>query len=301
MGCRPARNVTILDFLQPATAVPGSIVMTVRRVLLTVVCCAPALFSQDAREIVRKSVELDQANWLRMKDYTWMAHLSERRLDSAGRVQSEQNRTWETIVLYGEPHRRNLERDGKPLSADEQRKEQAKLDKAVDKLRGETSAQRQHRLADYDKKREKEREFLREIPDLYDFRIERDDQVDGHAAWVISATPKPHYQPRRSDAKPLLKIRGRIWIDKAEYQWVRLEAETTDTISYGLFLARLNPGAMLQFEQTRVNDEVWLPKREYVRGSGRLGLLKKIAMEQEVTWSNYRKFQVESKIVSANP
>jgi hypothetical protein len=47
-----------------------------------------------------------------------------------------------------------------------------------------------------------------------------------------------------------------------------------------------------------VNDEVWLPKREYTSGSGRLGLVKKIAMEQELTWSNYRKFQVESKIVS---
>jgi len=80
---------------------------------------------------------------------------------------------------------------------------------------------------------------------------------------------------------------------------VRLEAETMATISYGLFLARLNPGAKLVFEQMRVNDEVWLPKREFVRGAGRVGLLKKVAMEQELTWSNYRKFHVESKVVSA--
>jgi hypothetical protein len=89
-----------------------------------------------------------------------------------------------------------------------------------------------------------------------------------------------------------------LWIDKTEYQWVRLEAETTGTISYGLFLARLNPGAKLIFEQTRVNDEIWLPRREFMRGSGRLGLVKKVAMEEELTWSNYRKFQVESKVVS---
>jgi hypothetical protein len=88
-----------------------------------------------------------------------------------------------------------------------------------------------------------------------------------------------------------------MWIDKAEYQWVRLEGETTDTISYGVFLARLNPGAKLVFEQTRVNGEVWLPRREWVRGSGRIGLVKKIAMDEEITWSNYRKFQAESKIV----
>jgi hypothetical protein len=108
------------------------------------------------------------------------------------------------------------------------------------------------------------------------------------------------YQPRRSDAKPLLKIKGKLWVDKVEYQWVRLEAQTTDTISYGLFIARLNPGAMLVFEQARVNDEIWLPKREYSKGTGRIGLLKKIAMDEEVTWNNYRKFQVESKIVSTD-
>lgn len=270
--------------------------------------CLPALLftsffvsgacAQDAREIVRKSVELDQANWLRMKDYTWIASETERSLDSKGQVKSTESNKWETVILFGEPHRRMLQRDGKPLTADEQRKEQQKLDKAVAKLEGETDAQRQRRLQQLEKQREKDRDFLREITDLYDLRIEGQDKIDGLDVWVISARPKPGYQPKRRDARPLLKIKGRIWIDKAEYQWVRIEAETTGTITYGLFLARLNPGAKLLFEQTRLNDEIWLPKFERVSGSGRLGLVKKIALEQDLTWSNYRKFQVESKIVA---
>jgi len=254
--------------------------------------------AQDAREIIRKSVELDQANWLRMKDYTWIANETERSLNSKGQVKSTESSKWETVILYGEPHRRLLERDGKPLATDETRKEQQKLDKAVAKLDGETDAQRQRRLEQLEKQREKDRDFLREVTDLYDLRIEGQDQIDGLDVWVISATPKPGYQPKRRDARPLLKIKGKIWIDKAEYQWVRIEAETTGTISYGLFLARLNPGAKLLFEQTRVNDEIWLPKFERVSGSGRLGLVKKISQEQDLTWSNYRKFQVESKIVA---
>ncbi|HEX4595917.1 MAG TPA: hypothetical protein VH157_16645 [Bryobacteraceae bacterium] len=265
--------------------------------LMVAAVTVATLSAQDAREIVRKSVELDQANWLRMKDYTWIAHESERNLDSRGAVKSEKTQAWETLVLYGEPHRRMIERDGKTLPPDEQRKEQAKLDRVAAKLANETPEQRQRRVTDYEKRREKEREFLREITDLYDFHLEGQQQVDGHAAWVISATPKPGYQPKRREAKPLLKIRGKIWIDTTEYQWVRLEAETTDTISYGLFIARLNPGAKMFFEQTRVNDEIWLPKRESVSGSGRLGLVKKIALQQELIWSNYRKFQVESKVV----
>jgi hypothetical protein len=258
----------------------------------------PGLAAQDARDIVRKSVELDQANWLRMKDYTWVAKETTRSLDSKGKVKSEDIDQWETVVLYGEPHRRMLERNGKPLSDQEKQKEQQKLDKAVAKLETESDAQRERRRAEYEKEREKDRDFLREVVDLYDLKILGDDKIDGRAVWVISATPKPGYQPKRRDAKPLLQIQGKVWIDKAEYQWVRIEAETTGVISYGLFLARMNPGAKLLFEQTRINDEIWLPKFEQVSGSGRLGLVKKIAIQQDLTWSNYRKFQVESKIVS---
>ena len=263
---------------------------------------AGAIFGQvvqdDARGIIRKSVELDQANWQRMKDYTWIARQTDRSLDSSGEVKAEKSETWETVVVYGEPHRRMLERNGKPLSAEDQRKEQEKLDKAVAKRERESPEQRQRREAEYEKGREKDREFLRHVPDLFDFQMLGDQKIDGHNVWVISATPRPDARPKGRDAKALLKIRAKVWVDKREYQWVRLEAETTATISFGLFIARLSPGAKLEFEQTRVNDEVWLPKRELVRGAARLGLVKKLSVEQELTWNNYRKFQVDSKVVA---
>ena len=92
-----------------------------------------------------------------------------------------------------------------------------------------------------------------------------------------------------------------MWIDKATYQWTRVEAETTDTISWGLFLARLNSGAKMIFEQTAVNSELWLPKRLLLTGSGRVGLIKRLSKDEEIEWSNYKKFSVESKIVTNPP
>jgi hypothetical protein len=41
-----------------------------------------------------------------------------------------------------------------------------------------------------------------------------------------------------------------------------------------------------------------LPKRELVQGAARLGLLKKLVGEEETTWNNYRKFQVDSRVVA---
>ena len=258
---------------------------------------ASGLSAEDAREIVRKSVALDQENWLRMKDYTWVARSAERHFDSGGNVKSEERSVWETVMLDGEPYRRMLERNGHALSPAEQKKQQDMLDKRVARLARETPEEKRRRLADYENRRRKEREFLRQIPDAYDFRIEGQARVDGRDAWVIGGSPRAGYRPQDLDAKALPKIRGKMWVDKSSYQWVRLEAETTDTIAFGLFLARLNAGATLVFEQTLAGGELWLPKRIYMKGAGRVALLKKIALDREITWSDYRKFQVDSKIV----
>jgi hypothetical protein len=191
-----------------------------------------------------------------------------------------------------------VERDGKPLTEDELRSEHKKLDQAVKKLSSETPAEKQRRMQETETERKREFAFLSEIPDLFDLRLEGESTVDGRPVWVVSGTPRPGAKPKSRDAKMLLKVRGRMWIDKATHQWAKVEVETTDTISWGLFLARLNAGAKLTFEQTEVNSGLWLPKRLYLTGSGRVGLLKRLSEDQEIQWSNYRKFSVDSKIVT---
>lgn len=255
-----------------------------------------ALLAQDAREIVRKSVQLDQSNVRRARDYTWTGQRLERHLNDAGHLTLQKRDRWETIILYGEAYRKYIERNSKPLTPNELRKQQEKLDKAVARLHDETPDQKERRLADEQKSREKDREFLSEIPDLYHLRVEREDQIEGRPVWVISATPNLSYKPKTSDGKDLLKIKGTLWIDKAEYQWVRIEAETVGTLTWGFFLGRVAPGAKLIFEETRINDELWLPKRQVVSGTARI-IGKKISGDEEVTWSNYKKFSVESNIL----
>ncbi len=144
------------------------------------------------------------------------------------------------LVLDGLPFTRMLERDGKPLPAAEQRKQQQKLDKDTAKLASQTPEEKQRRAAEFEKSRRRERAFLLEIPDAFDFRLEGGGIVDGQDVWVISGVPKPGYRAKSREGAALLKIHGKMWIDKAGYQWVRVEMETIETISFGLFLARLN-------------------------------------------------------------
>ncbi len=262
---------------------------------------AATAWAQDPKDLVRRSIAQDQLGWVRMQDYTWQANSVERHYDSHGKVESTKRETWETLILDGEPYRRMLERDGKPLNADQQRDEQVKLDRETKKLKNQTPAEKQNRLEQAKKRREREFAFLSEIPDLFDLKLEGESTVDGRPVWVVSGAPRPDAQPKTHDAKVLLKVRGRMWIDKATYQWVKVEAETTATISWGVFLARLAPGAKMIFEQTAVSPELWLPKRLFVSGNGRVALFKHLIEDQEIQWRNYKKFSVESKIVSDEP
>jgi hypothetical protein len=63
-----------------------------------------------------------------------------------------------------------------------------------------------------------------------------------------------------------------------------------------VFLARVAKGSHMVLEQTRVNDEVWLPKRLVVNVTARIGLVKRLDVDREVVFSEYRKFQVDSHI-----
>jgi hypothetical protein len=77
---------------------------------------------------------------------------------------------------------------------------------------------------------------------------------------------------------------------------VKGEVEVVDTISVGLFLVRVAKGSRASFEQTFVNDEVWLPSQTRAFVSARLGLLKVLRIEQEVSYSKCRESQVPINI-----
>jgi hypothetical protein len=251
----------------------------------------------DPREIVRRSVEADQRNTKLAKNYTYQERIVEKRLDKDGRPRKQEIKTYDISILYGEPYRRLLQRDDRPLKDDEAKKEEEKLNKFIAKYKNESPQDRGRRLAEADKKREDQRAFAREIVDAYNFRLLGEEQVDGRGVYVIEAIPRPNFRPKQPHADLLSKFRGKIWIDKNEYQWVKMQAEAIDTVSFGLFLFRLHRGSSIHFEQTRVNEEIWLPRHVSVSASARVALMMNAAIEQETTFSNYRKFTTDSRLL----
>ena len=99
------------------------------------------------------------------------------------------------------------------------------------------------------------------------------------------------------ESKFLSKFRGRVWIDKDDLQLAKMDVETLDTVSLGLGLARIHKGTRFVLEQTRVNDEVWLPRQVEYKFNARIALLKAYNVDGEQTYGDYKKFRTSSKIV----
>ena len=263
------------------------------KVLLLALPAALVLCGQDATDIIRRSVERDAYNFERFKNYTFLERVEERRYGRAGNLASKEVQTYEFMVLSGRPYGKLVERDDKPLPAKEARKEQERLDKESAKRQRESASDK----AKEDQDRAEQRRYLREVPEAFNLTLEGADQVGGRPVWIVRAQPKPGYKPKLRRAEMLTKLRGKIWVDQADYQWVKAEVEVTYPISFALALVRLAPGSVLNFDQVRVNEEVWLPAHISVRADARLAYLRRLREELDVTYRDYKKFQADSRVV----
>jgi hypothetical protein len=257
---------------------------------------AAPLSADEIRALIQRTAENDIQNDKKLPDYTYFEEVAEHHLDKNGQVKSTETKTNEVMVLYGTPVERLVAKDGKPLSAKEAAKEDERIQKIVNKRKNETPEHAAKRLQQEEKEREDSRRFVREVVDAYNFRQSGIAKVGGREAYVIDAEPRPGFEPRSKEAKMLSKFRCRVWIDKAEEQWVRLDAEAIDTLSFGLFLARIHKGSRISIEQTRVNDEVWLLRHAAIRIDARLALLKEMNMGVDVSYRDYKKFRSDFKI-----
>ncbi len=245
---------------------------------------------------MRRAVQKDIFNWEEAKDYTYLEHSQEDAIDGSGHVKSSKSETNEILVLYGEPFERMVEKDDKPLSEKEKKKQDEEFEKETRKRANETPEERQKRLQKYEKEREDGRAFVREILDAYTFTLVGTEMLNGRATWVIDGTPRPGFEGKRRESKMLPKIKPRFWIDQQDYSWTKLRAEFTDTVSIGWVVARLHKGSQFEIQQVRVNDEVWLPQRIDIKLDARVALLKGINENVHVTYRDYRKFRTDTKI-----
>ena len=267
----------------------------------------PLRAADDPREIVRQALHNNARNREIERSYTYTLREETRKLDSGGAVKSRESRTWDVIPLQGgAPFRRLIQREDKPLSPKEEQaqvaarqKQEAERLKRQQARAREPAGEKQKRIDARARSKKQQEEEMDEIVNGFDLKLVGEEQVDGMPVWVIEGAAHTGYKFQSKNAANFFsKMKGRIWVAKDSFQAVRIDAETTDTISFGGIVARLNKGTRVHVEYTYVNGEVWLPKRESFTASARILLVKGFHQEGDNTFSNYKKFTADSRIVS---
>jgi len=257
----------------------------------------PSLSQDEIRELIRKAADNDMENDKKLRNYTYVERDEQHKLDGKGEVKSTEIKTYDVMEIYGEQVQKLIAKDDKQLSEKDAQKEDEKIQKLIDKRKDESAEDRKKRLEKEAKEREEDRQFVREVADAYDYKFVGVETIDGRENYVIDGEPKPGYEPHLKQAKILPKFRYRAWIDKDETQWKKVDIECIDTVSWGWFIARIHKGSRIVIEQTRVNDEVWLPQHTSIKIDAKLALFKQFNMDLDIGYRDYKKFRTETKII----
>ncbi len=237
--------------------------------------------AQDVKEIVSRSVAQTDADWKRAPQYDF----TER--DVITRRGATTTHTSQVIMMQGSPYYKLIANNGEPLSPAQQAAEERKLRREINRRQSETPDQRAKRIAEYTNERRQDHALMREMTNAFRFKLVGQESVNGHTCFVLEATPKPGYQPMSRDTKALTGMRGKLWIDTKEYQWVKVHAEVFRPVAFGLFIAHVQPGTQFTLEQTPVGPGVWLPSHFSTRVKADVLFWAHNSAEDD-TFSDYR-------------
>lgn len=254
----------------------------------------------DPVEIVKRLSMADRRSRELLNQYTFVEQSEEREFDANGKVTKAESTTKEVIFLHGRRYKRLTHKDGKPLTGRDAEKEDERFRKELEKREKEPEKARAKLAEEEAKQRQELRKLVDEIVKAYHLTLEGMDNISGREAYRIAAEPRSDYRRLTLPYSVLSRLRGKMWIDATDFQMVKVEAEVIETVSFGLILARALPGTKLYFQQTRVNSEIWLPKRAGIQLDARFALMKRARIESLTEWSNYRKFSTDSRVVDVS-
>jgi len=243
----------------------------------------------------------------RQSGYMFIERRTEQKLDASGRPHEESVKVFEVYPgLPGEEdrYRRLIEEDGKPVPpatlARHDRDRQQVVETYAQKV---STGARQHQ--DRQRLERQHQRYQAAVDDLfriYDIQMIGRESLEGHDTIVARLSPKAGMKPRTDDGKVMQHFRARAWISESDAEFVRVDIEAIDDLSFGWGLfARIHKGAVASYERRKVNDETWLPKRVTWTGSARVLLLKQLRRQGVAEYSGYRKFTVDTSTTYLSP
>jgi hypothetical protein len=241
------------------------------------------------------------SNWIVQSQFTYTEKSIVRQLDSDGKLTKTEIKVYEVYPSADEQftYKKLISKDDNSASAEAINEG----DSDYDQRRQEWQRRLGQEGADQKRRREekeleakrKEEDSVDEAFRLYKITMIGREQMEGIRVIGLSFEPRPDYEPKTGGGNLLMKVRGKAWFSEEDHEYVRIEAELNDSLSFGLgFIVRLNKGTHMIFQRRKTNNGIWLPLVSHFVGTGRILLLKSFQIDKETIYSDYHQFSVET-------
>jgi len=277
--------------------------------------------SSKLRELVRQALDNRKAREPLQTNYTYLAHSRQVEFDRQGRPKGSNTDLYDIVFLSGSQYLRHIRHNDQPLPPEQQMQDQAAREAFA----------REHASRDGNPTGpafsfQTDLSFpYAQLADEFDLRWKGRAPLDGRTVCLVDALPKEKQGPLTHDQDYARNFKVRLWIDEAEKQIVKVEAEVVKDglVLYPPTLTISNPGAsqppqaagpgktrlavergtIMSMQWTKVNDEAWLPIQAATKAREKVlldpSLYDKplnLKIEDEWTYSDYKKFRVDTRI-----
>src|SRR5580698_8805092 len=218
------------------------------------------------------------------ENYTYRESIVTHELNKDGSLKKTESE--ENEVFYVNTHEidRQVKKDGRDLSSDEEKKEQGRVMKAVQKAQNTPPGQ----------STDKNTVSVSQLLGIMKVSNPRREVLDGRSTLAFDFTGDPHAKTHGMAEDASKKLSGTLWIDEKDREVRRMIARFDDNFHLGFGLFSVGKGSAFTFDQKLVNNELWLPTNAQAHviahAIGIIGWRGDIA----VTDNDYQKFHADA-------
>src|SRR5437868_5186096 len=180
---------------------------------------------------------------------------------------------------------RALAYNHQPLTADQQRKEEARLQK----LSHDPEAQQKHRK-DAQEEDERVKKMLKAMPDAFLYQYDGVEEGPQGRLVKLRFTANPNFDPPNRETQIYRGMEGTMLIQIAEKRLAVLNANLVRSVSFGWgILGHLDPGGHFIVRQTKIAADRWETTDMTLKFTGRALFFHKINIDEHDTESAFQR------------
>jgi len=197
------------------------------------------------KQVEEHQHKLDQVR----ENYTYHEVVVTHELDKNGNVKKNESEENNVFFVNGHEIQRKVKKNGKELSADEQKKEQEHVEKDVEKATKTPPGQ----------SLDKNEVSVTRLLQIMKVSNPRREQMDNRSVIAFDFVGDPHAKTHGIAEDASKKLSGTLWVDENDRQVRRMIARFDDNFHLGFGLFSVGKGSTFTFDQKLVNNELWLP------------------------------------------